>query len=83
MYLGEYKSPEHGRTARLERNGNVMIVHYPEAGITRHAIPVGDHLFKRLDFKQTFRFTLVNGQVTQFTRKFTLNDNQTMYDKIE
>jgi tetratricopeptide (TPR) repeat protein len=90
-YVGFYRSDPGqtvpNQTARLERKGDELIAHYPVTGLTRRLIPVGNHIFERLDFKQTFTFTLVNGQVTQLTRKWksliTLNDTQVVYDKIE
>ena len=86
-YVGLYKPIEPGGTVRLERKGDELIVHYSDIDITRRVIPVGNHIFERLDLRQTFTFTLENDQVTQLTRKWksliTLNDTQFVYDKIE
>ena len=87
-YVGLYTGSFPTGTARLERKGDELIAHHPDlTPSTRRVIPVGNHIFERLDFKQTYTFTLVDGQVTQLTRKWknwiTLNDTQVVHDKIE
>lgn len=65
LYVGDYQGAD--TAAAIERHENELIVYY-DVGITRHLIPMGGHLFKRLDFKETFEFIVVDGEVTQVNR---------------
>ena len=75
LYTGEYEGQErYGGIIRVVRQGNELRGYYSglgdreEAVVGRRFIPVGNHNFKRVDFKQTWEFVLVDGKVTRLSR---------------
>ncbi len=68
-YVGEYREQKLGWTLIIERDGRELKLIFPPNTAFIRAIPVGNHFFTVLAFKQTLEFTLENGTVTQLTRR--------------